>query len=54
MAFFSFGGWRQSMFGDNHAYGAEGIRFYSRLKVVTQRWRSARESKAEFIMPTMK
>jgi malonate-semialdehyde dehydrogenase (acetylating) / methylmalonate-semialdehyde dehydrogenase len=53
-AFFSFGGWRQSMFGDHHAYGAEGIRFYSRLKVVTQRWRSARESKAEFIMPTMK
>jgi hypothetical protein len=38
MAFHSFGGWRTSLFGDHHAYGSEGVRFYTRLKTVTQRW----------------
>jgi malonate-semialdehyde dehydrogenase (acetylating)/methylmalonate-semialdehyde dehydrogenase len=38
MAFFSFGGWKSSLFGDSHVYGSEGIRFYTRLKVVTSRW----------------
>ena len=38
MAFHSFGGWKQSLFGDHHIHGPEGIRFYTRLKTVTTRW----------------
>jgi malonate-semialdehyde dehydrogenase (acetylating)/methylmalonate-semialdehyde dehydrogenase len=38
MAFYSFGGWKQSLFGDHHIHGPEGIRFYTRAKVVTTRW----------------
>ena len=51
----SFGGWKRSLFGDLHAYGPDGVRFYTRRKTVTQRWPSAniREG-AEFSMPTMK
>ncbi len=54
MAFHSFGGWRNSMFGDHAAYGAEGFRFYTRLKTVTQRWPEPDSVRAEFVMPTMK
>ena len=54
MAFFSFGGWRQSLFGDHHIYGAEGIRFYTRLKCVTQRWPAPTPGDAAFVMPTMR
>ena len=54
MAFHSFGGWRNSLFGDHHAYGQEGVRFYTRLKTVTQRWPEASSVRAEFVMPTMK
>lgn len=38
MAYYSFGGWRNSLFGDTHVYGEDGIRFYTRTKVVTARW----------------
>jgi malonate-semialdehyde dehydrogenase (acetylating)/methylmalonate-semialdehyde dehydrogenase len=38
MAFYSFGGWKASLFGDTHVHGAEGVRFYTRGKVVTSRW----------------
>ena len=38
MAFFSFGGWKQSMFGDLHMHGIEGVSFYTRTKAVTSRW----------------
>ena len=38
MAFHSFGGWKRSLFGDHHIHGPEGVRFYTRLKVVTSRW----------------
>lgn len=54
MAFYSFGGWRNSLFGDHHIYGTEGVRFYTRLKCVTQRWPSTGRSGAEFTMPVMK
>nr|WP_240433467.1 CoA-acylating methylmalonate-semialdehyde dehydrogenase [Solimonas sp. K1W22B-7] len=54
MAFHSFGGWRNSLFGDHHIYGREGVRFYTRLKAVTQRWPKDVKSSAEFSMPTMK
>jgi malonate-semialdehyde dehydrogenase (acetylating)/methylmalonate-semialdehyde dehydrogenase len=38
MAYYSFGGWKSSLFGDAHVYGEEGVRFYTRSKVVTTRW----------------
>jgi malonate-semialdehyde dehydrogenase (acetylating) / methylmalonate-semialdehyde dehydrogenase len=38
MAYFSFGGWKASLFGDTHAHGAEGVHFFTRGKVVTSRW----------------
>lgn len=54
MAFHSFGGWRSSLFGDHHIHGPEGVRFYTRLKTVTQRWPDPSKVRAEFVMPTMK
>jgi len=48
MAFHSFGGWKQSLFGDHHIYGPEGIRFYTRLKAVTQRWHKGIRKGADF------
>ena len=38
MAYYSFGGWKNSLFGDSHAHGMEGVHFYTRGKVVTSRW----------------
>jgi malonate-semialdehyde dehydrogenase (acetylating)/methylmalonate-semialdehyde dehydrogenase len=38
MAFYSFGGWKQSLFGDHHIHGPEGVKFYTRAKAVTTRW----------------
>jgi malonate-semialdehyde dehydrogenase (acetylating)/methylmalonate-semialdehyde dehydrogenase len=38
MAYYSFGGWKNSLFGDSHAHGAEGVHFFTRGKVVTSRW----------------
>jgi malonate-semialdehyde dehydrogenase (acetylating)/methylmalonate-semialdehyde dehydrogenase len=38
VAFYSFGGWKNSLFGDLHVHGAEGVKFYTRTKVVTTRW----------------
>jgi malonate-semialdehyde dehydrogenase (acetylating) / methylmalonate-semialdehyde dehydrogenase len=38
VAYYSFGGWKSSLFGDTHAYGAEGVHFFTRAKVVTSRW----------------
>ncbi|OWY40726.1 methylmalonate-semialdehyde dehydrogenase (CoA acylating) [Xenophilus sp. AP218F] len=52
MAFHSFGGWKASLFGDHHMHGAEGVRFYTRMKTVTSRW--PERLAAEFAMPTMK
>jgi malonate-semialdehyde dehydrogenase (acetylating) / methylmalonate-semialdehyde dehydrogenase len=54
MAFYSFGGWKKSLFGDTHAYGMEGVRFYTRYKAVMQRWPGSIAKGAEFIMPTAK
>jgi malonate-semialdehyde dehydrogenase (acetylating)/methylmalonate-semialdehyde dehydrogenase len=53
VAFHSFGGWRNSLFGDHHAYGPEGVRFYTRLKTVTEKWlEEGGEPPAGFSMPT--
>jgi malonate-semialdehyde dehydrogenase (acetylating)/methylmalonate-semialdehyde dehydrogenase len=38
VAYYSFGGWKASLFGDLHMYGPEGLAFYTRTKVVTSRW----------------
>ncbi len=54
MAFHSFGGWKASLFGDHHMHGPEGVRFYTKLKAVTQRWPAGIRAGAEFTMPTMK
>ncbi|MBU6505083.1 MAG: CoA-acylating methylmalonate-semialdehyde dehydrogenase, partial [Betaproteobacteria bacterium] len=54
MAFHSFGGWKRSLFGDHHAHGPEGVRFYTRQKAVTQRWPASIEAGAQFAMPTHK
>jgi malonate-semialdehyde dehydrogenase (acetylating)/methylmalonate-semialdehyde dehydrogenase len=54
MAWHSFGGWKRSLFGDQHAYGEEGIRFYTRYKSVMQRWPDSIGKGAEFTMPVAK
>jgi malonate-semialdehyde dehydrogenase (acetylating)/methylmalonate-semialdehyde dehydrogenase len=54
MAWHSFGGWKRSLFGDLHAYGEEGVRFYTRYKSVMQRWPESIGKGAEFTMPVAK
>jgi malonate-semialdehyde dehydrogenase (acetylating) / methylmalonate-semialdehyde dehydrogenase len=51
MAWHSFGGWKQSLFGDHHAYGDEALRFYTRYKSVMQRWPDGGARGPEFTMP---
>ena len=52
MAFFSFGGWKSSLFGDLHVHGMEGVAFYTRTKVVTERWTES-TSASSLAMPVM-
>ncbi len=53
MAYYSFGGWKDSLFGDKHVHGPEGVGFYTRAKVVTARWpHVSHESEASFHFPT--
>ena len=54
VAFHSFGGWKRSLFGDQHMHGPEGVRFYTKLKTITSRWPSGIRMNPEFVMPTMK
>lgn len=54
MAWHGFGGWKRSLFGDTHAYGEEGVRFYTRQKSIMQRWSDSIDNGAEFVMPTAK
>ena len=54
MAWQGFGGWKRSLFGDMHAYGEEGVRFYTKQKSVMQRWPESIAKGAEFAMPTSK
>ncbi|MEY4752025.1 MAG: hypothetical protein RIQ60_4239 [Pseudomonadota bacterium] len=54
MAWHGFGGWKKSLFGDMHAYGEEGVRFYTKQKSVMQRWAASTPKGAEFAMPTAK
>ncbi|WP_316013664.1 CoA-acylating methylmalonate-semialdehyde dehydrogenase [Roseobacter sp. HKCCA0434] len=52
VAYHSFGGWKRSSFGDHAIYGPEGVRFYTRLKTVTQRWPDGIKAGASFSFPT--
>ena len=52
MAFHSFGGWKNSLFGDHAMHGNEGVRFYTKLKTVTSRWPDSIKDGPEFKMPT--
>jgi malonate-semialdehyde dehydrogenase (acetylating)/methylmalonate-semialdehyde dehydrogenase len=54
MAWHGFGGWKKSLFGDMHAYGEEGVRFYTKQKSIMQRWPESIAKGAEFVMPTAK
>jgi len=51
VAFYSFGGWKNSLFGDRHIYGPEGIDFYTRTKAVTSRWPDPATSKVDLGFP---
>ncbi len=53
VAFHSFGGWKRSLFGDLHAYGPDGVRFYTRRKTITQRWpKQQAQEAAQFAFPS--
>jgi malonate-semialdehyde dehydrogenase (acetylating)/methylmalonate-semialdehyde dehydrogenase len=52
MAYYSFGGWKDSLFGDHHIHGAEGVRFYTRAKAVTTRWPDAGPVERNLSFPT--
>jgi len=51
VAYYSFGGWKSSLFGDRHIYGPEGIDFYTRTKAVTSRWPDPATSKVDLGFP---
>ncbi|WP_017592565.1 CoA-acylating methylmalonate-semialdehyde dehydrogenase [Nocardiopsis potens] len=52
MAYYSFGGWKKSLFGDSHAHGMEGVHFYTRTKAVTARWLDPSHGGVELGFPT--
>jgi malonate-semialdehyde dehydrogenase (acetylating)/methylmalonate-semialdehyde dehydrogenase len=54
LAYYTFGGWKASGFGDLNQHGADGFRFYTRTKTITSRWPSGIKDGAEFSIPTMK
>ena len=51
MAFHSFGGWKNSLFGDHAMHCKEGVNFYTKLKTITSRWPENINEGAEFVMP---
>ena len=52
MSYYSFGGWKASLFGDVHMHGPEGLRFYTRGKVVSSRWPESADAKIDLAFPT--
>jgi malonate-semialdehyde dehydrogenase (acetylating)/methylmalonate-semialdehyde dehydrogenase len=52
MAHYSFGGWKNSLFGETHIYGPDGVRFYTRGKVVTRRWSEPQDAGVNLHFPT--
>ena len=53
LAFYSFGGWKNSLFGDLHVHGVEAVKFYTRTKAVTTRWPNQSTPKPAFTMPLL-
>ena len=53
VAYHSFGGWKRSAFTDTNQYGTDGIRFFTKIKTVTQRWPSGEIGDQAFVIPTM-
>ena len=54
LAYYTFGGWKRSGFGDLNQHGPDSIRFYTKTKTVTSRWPTGTKEGAEFVIPTMK
>ena len=54
LAYYTFGGWKRSGFGDLNHHGPDSVRFYTKTKTVTSRWPSGVKEGAEFVIPTMK
>jgi malonate-semialdehyde dehydrogenase (acetylating)/methylmalonate-semialdehyde dehydrogenase len=54
LAYYSFGGWKRSVFGDANQHGPDGVRFFTRVKTVTARWPKGAARNANFNMPTMR
>jgi malonate-semialdehyde dehydrogenase (acetylating)/methylmalonate-semialdehyde dehydrogenase len=54
LAYYTFGGWKRSGFGDLNQHGPDSVRFYTKTKTVTSRWPSGMKEGAEFVIPTMK
>src|SRR5262245_33437163 len=54
LAYYTFGGWKRSAFGDLNQHGPDSVRFYTKTKTVTSRWPSGVKEGAEFVIPTMK
>ena len=53
LAYYTFGGWKRSGFGDLNQHGLDAFRFYTRTKTITSRWPSGMKDGAEFVIPTM-
>jgi hypothetical protein len=53
LAYYTFGGWKRSGFGDLNQHGPDAFRFYTRTKTITSRWPSGIKEGAEFVIPTM-
>lgn len=54
LAFYSFGGWKASAFGDMNQHGMDGVRFYTRVKTVTSRWPAGVRAGSDFVMPVLR
>jgi malonate-semialdehyde dehydrogenase (acetylating)/methylmalonate-semialdehyde dehydrogenase len=54
IAYHTFGGWKRSAFGGVNQHGTEGVKFYTKIKTVTQRWPTGVRSGSDFVIPTMK
>ena len=54
IAYHSFGGWKRSVFGDTNQHGTEGVRFYTKIKTITQRWPEGETGDQSFVIPTMR
>jgi malonate-semialdehyde dehydrogenase (acetylating)/methylmalonate-semialdehyde dehydrogenase len=53
VAYHTFGGWKRSAFGDANQHGTEGVRFFTKIKTVTQRWPEGDVTDSSFVIPTM-